>query len=108
MDTERCLHLVLDAGHISVNSALGDKSELQQLQTKRGQVLAGDEIKHLEGLMYDRFSLKLESTQVSHARRREMICALTGLRHSASGRTQSQRLHGSACIPYPVFGFAHC
>lgn len=73
MDTERCLHMVLDAGHISVNSALGDKSELQQMQTKRGQVLSSGEMQRLEGLMYDRFSLKLESTQV---RPRRLLMAI--------------------------------
>jgi vacuolar protein sorting-associated protein 13A/C len=56
--------MILDAGHIGVNSSLADKAEIRDMQAKKGQALSDDEFHKLEGLMYDEFSLKLESTQV--------------------------------------------
>ena len=56
--------MILDAGHIGVNSSLADKAEIKDMQAKKGQALSDDEFHKLEGLMYDEFSLKLESTQV--------------------------------------------
>jgi hypothetical protein len=64
MDSLDSLHLVLDAGHIAVESALADQKEVQSVQAKRGQALQGDDYGRLQSLMYDKFSLKLESTQV--------------------------------------------
>jgi hypothetical protein len=64
MDSLNSLHLVLDAGHIAVESALADQKEVQSVQAKRGQALQGDDYGRLQSLMYDKFSLKLESTQV--------------------------------------------
>jgi vacuolar protein sorting-associated protein 13A/C len=62
--TKDCLHLVLDAGHIAISSALADKEAMQRIQAKRGQQYSEDDFQELEQLMYDRFSLRLESTQV--------------------------------------------
>lgn len=59
-----CRHLVLDAGHIAVVSALANKDELREIQSKRGRQYSEDDFKQLEDLMYDRFSLRLEDTQV--------------------------------------------
>lgn len=56
--------LVLDAGHISVESNLADKEQLKEIQSKRGRQYDEDDFKQLEGLMYDRLSLQLEATQV--------------------------------------------
>lgn len=56
--------MILDAGHIGVSSSLADKAEVRQMQSKKGQALTDDDFHKLEGLMYDEFSLKLESTQV--------------------------------------------
>ncbi|KAI5452535.1 Vacuolar protein sorting-associated protein 13, variant 2 [Naganishia albida] len=64
MDSLNSLHLVLDAGHIAVESALADQKEVQSVQSKRGQALEGDDYIRLQSLMYDKFSLKLESTQL--------------------------------------------
>lgn len=64
VDTKECLHMILDAGHIGVNSSLADKAEIRDMQAKKGQALSDDEFHKLEGLMYDEFSLKLESTQL--------------------------------------------
>ncbi len=62
--TKDCLHLVLDAGHIAISSALADKATMQKIQGKRGQQYSEDDFQELEELMYDRFSLRLDSTQV--------------------------------------------
>ncbi|ODO11680.1 hypothetical protein I350_00464 [Cryptococcus amylolentus CBS 6273] len=56
--------LVLDAGHISVNSSLADKQQLQDVQSKRGKQYSEDDYKQLEDLMYDKLNLRLESTQL--------------------------------------------
>lgn len=65
MDSSDSLHLVLDAGHIAVESALANQKEVADIQSKRGQALEGEDYVKLQSLMYDRFSLRLESTQVS-------------------------------------------
>jgi vacuolar protein sorting-associated protein 13A/C len=65
MDSLDSLHLVLDAGHIAVESALANQKEVADIQSKRGQALEGEDYVKLQSLMYDRFSLRLESTQVS-------------------------------------------
>ena len=56
--------LVLDAGHIAVVSKLADKDEIKEVQSKRGKQYSQDDYKQREDLMYDRLSLRLESTQV--------------------------------------------
>ncbi|KAF1952441.1 vacuolar protein sorting-associated protein-like protein vps13 [Byssothecium circinans] len=56
--------LILDAGHISVTSELVDKTTLQDIQSKQKQQYTEADFRRLEGLMYDRFLLKLDSTQV--------------------------------------------
>ncbi|KAJ9118150.1 hypothetical protein QFC22_004053 [Naganishia vaughanmartiniae] len=64
MDSLDSLHLVLDAGHIAVESALANQKEVADVQSKRGQALEGEDYVKLQSLMYDRFSLRLESTQL--------------------------------------------
>lgn len=61
---ERSTCLILDAGHISVNSKLVDKGTLKQVQDKHNQKFSEEDFKQLESLMYDRFLVKLTSTQV--------------------------------------------
>ena len=61
---ESSLCLILDAGHISVNSELIDKDTINEMQSRQHQKLSEDELQQLQSLMYDKFSLKLESTQV--------------------------------------------
>ncbi|KAI1358803.1 hypothetical protein F5Y08DRAFT_104397 [Xylaria arbuscula] len=56
--------VILDAGHISVNSELVDKGTLKQIQDKQQQRYSDEDFKQLESLMYDRFLVKLTSTQV--------------------------------------------
>jgi vacuolar protein sorting-associated protein 13A/C len=56
--------LILDAGHISVNSQLVDKDTMKQVQDKQRQSYTEEDFKRLESLMYDKFVVKLSSTQV--------------------------------------------
>ncbi|KAJ4295319.1 Vacuolar protein sorting-associated protein 13 [Kalmusia sp. IMI 367209] len=56
--------LILDAGHISVTSELVDKDTLHDIQSKQKQQYTEEDFKRLEALMYDKFLLKLHSTQV--------------------------------------------
>ncbi|KAI9821462.1 MAG: hypothetical protein M1832_003308 [Thelocarpon impressellum] len=56
--------LILDAGHISLNSELVDPDRIRDVRSKQKKQLSDDDYKSLEGLMYDRFLLKLKATQV--------------------------------------------
>ncbi|KAK4542998.1 hypothetical protein LTR36_005996 [Oleoguttula mirabilis] len=56
--------LILDAGHASVRSDLIDKATLADIQNKQKQQYTEEDLRQLESLMYDKFLLKLESTQV--------------------------------------------
>ncbi|KAI1434010.1 vacuolar protein sorting-associated protein 13 [Xylaria sp. CBS 124048] len=62
--TKNSTCLILDAGHISLNSELVDKGTLKQVQDKQRQKYSDEDFKQLESLMYDRFLVKLTSTQV--------------------------------------------
>lgn len=64
MTEKDCQALVLDAGHIAVESKLADQDQVKEVQSKRGKQYSNDDYKQLEDLMYDRLSLRLESTQV--------------------------------------------
>lgn len=57
--------LILDAGHIAVDSKLADQDLVKDVQSKRGQQYSDKDYKQLEDLMYDRMLLSLDSTQVS-------------------------------------------
>ena len=56
--------LILDAGHASVRSDLIDKKTLEDIRNKQKQQYSEQDYRQLESLMYDKFMLKLESTQV--------------------------------------------
>ncbi|KAJ8058074.1 hypothetical protein OCU04_012933 [Sclerotinia nivalis] len=56
--------LILDAGHISVNSELVDEETMREVQSKQKTVYTEADYKRLESLMYDRFVVKLSNTQV--------------------------------------------
>lgn len=64
IETEDSICLILDAGHVSVNSDLVDKKTIRDIQSKQKQLYTDEDYKRLEGLMYDRFRLNLEATQV--------------------------------------------
>lgn len=62
--SESTLCLVFDAGHVSLNSELVDKETMKDIQSKQKRKYDDEDFKKLEGLMYDKFLLKLDSTQV--------------------------------------------
>ena len=61
---ESTLCLILDAGHVSLNSELVDKKTMRDIQSKQQAQYSEDDYKQLQGLMYDKFNLRLSSTQV--------------------------------------------
>ncbi|EIM83408.1 uncharacterized protein STEHIDRAFT_170692 [Stereum hirsutum FP-91666 SS1] len=61
--TNRCKHLLIDAGHISIESNLADKEAIRQIHLKRNQNYTDEDYVRLESLMYDKFSLKLHAAQ---------------------------------------------
>lgn len=62
--TTECLHVVLDAGHIAVRSLLVDQSSKEAVRAKQNRQYTEEDYRELEQLMYDRYFLKLESTQL--------------------------------------------
>lgn len=62
--SESTLCLVVDAGHVSLNSELVNKETMKDIQSKQKKKYSDEDFKQLEGLMYDKFLLKLDSTQV--------------------------------------------
>lgn len=52
---------ILDAGHISVNSALADKSVYEEVRAKESY--DDEDWSKLQNLMYDQFNLRLQDTQ---------------------------------------------
>lgn len=56
--------LIVDAGHIHVNSELVDNKTMKEIQSKQRQSYSEADFKRLESAMYDRFIVKLTSTQV--------------------------------------------
>ncbi|EXJ82284.1 hypothetical protein A1O3_06097 [Capronia epimyces CBS 606.96] len=61
---ESTLCMIVDAGHVSLNSELVDKETMRDIHAKQKQQYTEKDIKQLEALMYDKFHLQLDSTQV--------------------------------------------
>ncbi|KAJ4486135.1 vacuolar protein sorting-associated protein 13 [Lentinula aciculospora] len=61
--TVDCKHLIIDAGHIAIESELADKDTIRAIHLKRSQKYNDEDYKQLEDLMYDKMSLKLKSAQ---------------------------------------------
>lgn len=61
---KNCSHVVLDAGHISVESKLADKGVINEIKAKEKQEYQDEDYKRLEDLMYDKYYVRLESAQV--------------------------------------------
>ena len=59
-----CQHIVLDAGHISVESDLVDKQAVANIRNKENQNYSDEDFERLESLMYDRYHIRLESAQL--------------------------------------------
>lgn len=62
--TRNATCLILDAGHIGVSSELVDKETMKEVQSKQNRAYTAADFKRLESLMYDRFIVKLTSTQL--------------------------------------------
>lgn len=62
--TKRSTCMILDAGHISVNSELVDRETMKEVQSKHNSAYTDEDHKRLESLMYDKFMVKLTSTQL--------------------------------------------
>ncbi|KAG6381178.1 vacuolar protein sorting-associated protein 13 [Boletus reticuloceps] len=56
-------HLIIDAGHIAVESDLADKDAMRELEAKKNQQYSEADYRRLESLMYDKVTLKLEAAQ---------------------------------------------
>ncbi|KAG2023495.1 hypothetical protein CC2G_001143 [Coprinopsis cinerea AmutBmut pab1-1] len=61
--TTECTHLIVDAGHIAVESELGDKKAIHDIHQKRNQQYTDEDYRRLESLMYDKLSLNLQDAQ---------------------------------------------
>ncbi|CAM1500416.1 Fc.00g095780.m01.CDS01 [Cosmosporella sp. VM-42] len=64
INTKDSTCLIVDAGHIHVNSQLVDQDTLKDIQSKQRQAYTDEDYKRLESVMYDKFIVKLTSTQV--------------------------------------------
>lgn len=62
--TRKSTCMILDAGHISVNSELVDKDTMKEVQSKQREAFTDEDFKRLESFMYDKFIVKLTSTQL--------------------------------------------
>ncbi|KAF8078623.1 vacuolar protein sorting-associated protein 13, partial [Lyophyllum atratum] len=58
--THNCKHLIIDAGHISIESDLADKEATRTIQLKRNKIYEDKDYQYLESLMYDKLLLKLD------------------------------------------------
>ncbi|KAJ7254114.1 hypothetical protein B0H12DRAFT_1202424 [Mycena haematopus] len=61
--THKCKHLIIDAGHIAIESNLADKDAIRAIHLKRNKQYSDEDYKQLESLMYDKFSLRLQAAQ---------------------------------------------
>ncbi|KAJ2900637.1 hypothetical protein MKZ38_002296 [Zalerion maritima] len=61
---KRSTCIILDAGHISVNSQLVDRETMKEVQSKEKQQFTDQDLDRLRSLMYDKFLVKLTSTQL--------------------------------------------
>ena len=62
--SQSALCLIIDTGHVSLNSELVDKDTMRDIQSKQKKQYSDRDLRQLEGLMYDKFLLKLDSTQL--------------------------------------------
>ena len=55
--------LIIDAGHIAIESELAERKTIQNILLKRQQDRSGEESQRLVDESYDKFSLRLEAAQ---------------------------------------------
>ncbi|ELU43058.1 vacuolar protein sorting-associated protein vps13 [Rhizoctonia solani AG-1 IA] len=85
---KQCQHMILDAGHISIESQLVPKETMREIDAKKKRQYTDEDYTQLESLMYDRFSVKLHSAQLLLGSDLETV--LAGLSH---GHDRAQELH---------------
>ncbi|KAJ2879677.1 Vacuolar protein sorting-associated protein 13, partial [Coemansia aciculifera] len=56
--------VVLDTGYLTIESQLVDSATTERIRQKQSQVLSAEEMRELEGLMYDHFDMRLHRTQL--------------------------------------------
>ncbi|KAJ2693975.1 Vacuolar protein sorting-associated protein 13 [Coemansia sp. IMI 209128] len=56
--------VVLDTGYLTIESQLVDIQTTERIRQKQSQVLSAEEMRELEGLMYDHFDMRLHRTQL--------------------------------------------
>ncbi|CAG8543869.1 1688_t:CDS:10, partial [Acaulospora colombiana] len=56
--------VVLDSGHISVESKLVSKADIAEIQSKESESYSEEDYNRLKSFMYDKFSVHLSSTQL--------------------------------------------
>ncbi|KZT65144.1 vacuolar protein sorting-associated protein 13 [Daedalea quercina L-15889] len=61
--TNSCKHLLVDAGHISVVSQLGNKEAIKEIRSKRKLNYTDEDYQRLESMMYDKLSVRLKDAQ---------------------------------------------
>ena len=69
ISTKDCKHLIVDAGHIAIESELANKKAVQEISSKRKQQYSDEDYRRLESLMYDKLTVRLEAAQVKCLRR---------------------------------------
>ena len=74
MTTNDCKHLIIDAGHIAIESNLVSKEAIRTIHQKRNQQYTEEDYKNLESLMYDRFYLRLQHAQVAFFELHNLTC----------------------------------
>ncbi|PFH58131.1 hypothetical protein XA68_14121 [Ophiocordyceps unilateralis] len=79
--------VIVDAGHIHVNSQLVDKGTMKEIQSKQRQTYSEEDFKRLESVMYDKFIVKLTSTQVL------IGPSIEETKAQLMGRTEGSQLH---------------
>ena len=57
--------MIVDAGHIAITSEMADKAALKEVRDRAAQKYTETDWQRLEGLMYDKFHIQLDATQVS-------------------------------------------
>jgi len=56
--------MMVDAGHLFINSILVDRKFRNEIMSKHGSTLSVREFETLKSFMYDRFACRLTSVQV--------------------------------------------
>lgn len=81
------LCLIIDAGHIAVGSELVPKETYKEIEERQSRKYSEEDFERLESVMYDKFLIKLDSTQVLMGRGVEATKA------ELNGETVSKNLH---------------